>query len=249
MDLGLHLRVLWRFRILVVLGVLLALTLATLSMMRLNVEDGSLALAYRQSEEYLSISRLQVTQAGFPEGRSVFPQGDLSNPGSNLGPSPLPFADPSRFNQLAVYYSQLANSDEVQRMVYEEGPLEGSVSAQAAGDPLNRGDVLPFINFAGVATDPATAQKAARRGAEAFTRFLSERQRAARIPESERVLLKPVQEPQLGLLVAERKKTRPIATFLAVVIVFVGLAFILENLRPSAKSVSALEDRGGSMAA
>jgi hypothetical protein len=238
-DLGLHLLVLWRFRLLIVLGTLLALTLMTLSLMRVTIEDGKPKLTYRESEVYVSVSKFQVTQAGFPEGRSVFPQSALPPTARSI-----PFADPSRFTQLAFYYSQLANSDDVRRMVYQQGPLNATVLAQPVASPFDRGDILPFIAFSGSAADPATAQEAARRGAAAFMRFLSDRQRGARIPEDERVLLKQIEEPQLGTLVAERRKTRPIAIFLAVMIAFVGLAFILENLRPRVKAVTVVDDPG-----
>ena len=245
MDLALHLRVLWRFRFLIVVGVLLALTLTTLSIFRVSFEGVKPSFTYRDSLSYQSVSRLQITQIGFPEGRSVLPQTDPSSPSQGS----VTFADPTRFIQLAVFYSELANSDEVQTILSAEGPLAGSVQARPAGDPTRPGGLLPFIDFVGSAADPATAQKAAQRGTQAFIRFLSERQQAARIPADQRVLVRSVQEPQLGSLVEPRKKTRPIAIFLAVMIVCIGLAFILENLRPQGRSVSVVEDRGDSRAA
>ena len=65
MDFGLYVRVLWRFRLLVVLGLILALSLAMLSFVRVGT-DG---VTYRQTELWASTTRLLVTQTGFPEGR------------------------------------------------------------------------------------------------------------------------------------------------------------------------------------
>jgi hypothetical protein len=47
--------------------------------------------------------------------------------------------------------------------------------------------------------------------------------------------------PQDAVLVVGRKKTLPITVFLAVLIATLGLAFILENLRPRLRSVSLAE--------
>ena len=65
MDFRLYARVLWRFRLLVACGFLLATVLAALSIVRIS-GDG---LAYRQTELFASTARVGVTQSGFPWGR------------------------------------------------------------------------------------------------------------------------------------------------------------------------------------
>ena len=89
MDLKLFVSVLWRFRLLVAMGILLAVSLAMLSMVRVGT-DG---IAYRQTELWSSTTRLGVTQRGFPEGR-LFAEEATAGGGSEAGdpdrrPEPL----------------------------------------------------------------------------------------------------------------------------------------------------------------
>src|SRR5437588_2881139 len=109
MDLPVYMRVLWRFRWLVLVGVVAAVGLSVLSVARIG---GSPFLRYRKSPVYVSYSKLFVTQQRFPWG-------SLNPPVS---------ADPSRFTSLAILYSQLATSDPVQRIMLRPGPLAGQGS-------------------------------------------------------------------------------------------------------------------------
>ena len=65
MDFQLYGRVIWRFRLLVVVGFLVASAFAVLSVARVS-SDG---VSYRQQELWSSTTRLGVTQVGFPWGR------------------------------------------------------------------------------------------------------------------------------------------------------------------------------------
>ncbi len=61
-------------------------------------------------------TNLFITQGGFPWGRTVLPVNTTNTPtGTQILPSN--FADPNRLSNLALFYSQFANSDEVQRMI------------------------------------------------------------------------------------------------------------------------------------
>jgi hypothetical protein len=247
MDLGLHLRVLWRFRLLVVLGTLLALALTLLSIMSVSFEGGKPSLSYRQQETYISQAKLLVTQRGFPWGRTVFPvTGITPENGSRYVPE---FAEPSRFVSLAAFYAALANSDAVQALLYQDRTLRGDMVASPASDATVPGDALPFIEIAGFAEDPVEAERMAVAGTVAFVSYLTEQQEAATIPEAERVVVTIVNGADPGSLFEGRKKTRPIATFLAVMIAIIGLAFVLENLRPRVRPVTVVEERDDSVAA
>src|SRR5215207_7640957 len=113
MDFRLFARVLWRFRLLVLLGFILATALSMLALVQVSAEG----LKYRQSELWASTTRLLVTQTGFPEGRLYAQQPDMTtNPG-------VPVADPGRFNNLAILYSELATSDPVRRLMRQDGPI------------------------------------------------------------------------------------------------------------------------------
>jgi hypothetical protein len=240
-DLELYFRVLWRFRVLVLLGLTMALGLTLLSMMRVSFEGGSPKFVYRDSEQWASDVTLLVTQPGFPLGRSILddvvpvdPGDDVvpSGEGNEAAPSFVPrYGDPSRFANLAVVYAHLATSDEVLRLAHPRGRIPGIVTAQAMINEES-GGVLPIVLIRGTSTTPALAVAVADRVGAALRRFIARQQTANRIEPDRRVELEYINHAQRPLLMVPRSKTRPMFTFLAVLIATVGLVFVLENLRP-----------------
>src|SRR6478672_2864771 len=109
MDLGLYARVIWRFKFLVVAGVVLAAVLAFLSYVRVS-PDGT--IRYRDSQKWVSYARLGVGEAGFP-------QGALSTTGAK--------ADTARLASLAILYSNYADSDPVTALMRRSGPVNGAI--------------------------------------------------------------------------------------------------------------------------
>src|SRR4029077_17283400 len=98
-DFRLYGRVLWRFKIIVVAGFVLALVLALLSVVRVS----SHGLSYRESQLWSAKMRLQVTQSGFPEGRLYAERSLGSTDGTPEPVSPgEPVVDPARFATLAI---------------------------------------------------------------------------------------------------------------------------------------------------
>ena len=85
MDIGLYGRVIWRHKLVVFSGVILAVVLAALSYVRIDANG----VSYRGSEQWVSYETISVTQPGFEEGR-------LNQSG----------ADPSRLTLLATLYSK-----------------------------------------------------------------------------------------------------------------------------------------------
>ena len=138
MDLQLFLRVAWRFRLLVAAGLLLALTLTLLSVVRIDLGSGS--LAYREQEQWTSDATLLLTEPGFPYGKSVADEGASSS---------------ARFAELATVYSGLATSDEVRRLMRREGPVGDDAILQAAPVTIPGKDIyLPMLNVSVVASSP-----------------------------------------------------------------------------------------------
>lgn len=231
MDLNLYLRVIWRFRYLVVLGIVLAVVLAGLAMFKVSLNGGSPKLTYRQPEVWQSQSVLLVTQQGFPEGRTVFPYGIATIGGQQTAiPS---FADPQRFTELALFYSTLAQSDAVQRLVHKNSRIRGTMSAT----PVTLGSgskvtALPLFSIDGTARSAGQAQATAEAGTSAFIRFLSDQQAAAKVAPKDRVVVQVVNHAGGASLTAPRKKTIPVVVLLTVLVATLGLTFILENLRP-----------------
>jgi hypothetical protein len=221
-DFALYLRVLWRFRLLVLLGLTLALSLAVLSVVRIS-GDG---IAYRQTEMWSSTTRLLVTQSGFPEGRLYGQTPTLGDEADE------PVVDPGRFNNLAVLYSELAVSDAVRGLLRRQGPIRGRVIA----NPVIAGGEfrvqLPMIDIVAISTTPLAAIQLATRSANALKTYIAAQQRASNVPIPDRAVIVPVVRPTQAELFQPRSKTMAIVVFLAVMFVTVGLAFLLENLRP-----------------
>jgi hypothetical protein len=237
-DLALYLRVLWRFRFLVAAGVLLALVLATLSYARLSFDGAKPTLAYRQSEQWESLSTLFVTARGFPWGRveEQLPPG--ADP-SKLPSSQAPAIDTGQLSTVAAVYMQLATSDAVLNRVRLTGPIRGrlQVFPVFAGNDSNNA-ALPMLTLSAISASPETARELALRHMNAFVAFIRSRQGQAAIPEAQRVIVEIVRQPTPAALLEPRKRTRPIVVFLAVLTAVIGLAFVLENLRPRFRAVA-----------
>ncbi len=69
MNLLRHIDVLWRGRVIIAIGLVVAILMATFALFK--VSDGG--LSYRKPETWASSTKLLITQPGFPWGRSVLP--------------------------------------------------------------------------------------------------------------------------------------------------------------------------------
>lgn len=227
MDLGQLLRVLYRRWYILTLGIVLAIVLAVLAYFQVSFVDGSPRLEPRKEQIWQSQGDVLLTEQGFPAGRRTIPLEQL-NVGSEVTIVPQ-YNDPFRYSGLATLYSRIAESDEVRARI---GPLNGSYDAIGGADTTyGRATQLPMVSFFGKATDAATAQQIAGRAMSGFVAYMQERQRAAKIPENDRVLFQVLNAPQPAVLLEPRKKTLPIVVFLSVVIAAIALAFVLENAR------------------
>jgi hypothetical protein len=228
-DFGLYIRVLWRFRLLVLLGLTLAMTLALLSTVRIT-SDG---VKYRQTELWASTTRLLVTQTGFPEGRLYAQQ-----PENGVQPT-VPIADPGRFNNLAILYAELATSDPVRRLMLRDGPAVGQVIATplvAGGEFKTQ---LPMIDITAISISPRGAIALSQRSGTALARYLRERQVASEVPPEDRAVIQQVVRPSQATIFQPRSRTMPVVVFIAVMFAAVALAFLLENVRPRGQESSA----------
>jgi hypothetical protein len=228
MDLQLYLRVIWRFKLLVITGLLLALSLALLSMVKVS-GDG---LQYRESELWASSTRLLVTQRGFPWGRAVTDEAAIEQQADQLG---VRFANPDRFISLAFLYAELATSDPVKRIMRQDGPILGQLFAGAV---VQQNVTLPLVDIEAVTTDRRQAIALSERATAAFETYLRQQQNANAVPSADRVVVQVLSRSRGARLFQGRSTTLPIIIFLTVMISIIGLAFILENLRPRIKPVA-----------
>ncbi len=240
MDLHLFFRVIWRFKFLVIAGLLVAGVLATLSVFRIDLQDGY-KLEYRQSEKWMSVATVLVTEPDFPLGRAVFEQ-DVPPVSSNQPRNYTPkFAPSSRFVELANVYAELVTGDAVRQVILKDGPLPGAIQAVPLVATNGSDAPLPMVSVRGIASTPKAAVVVAQRASAAFQEYLEAEQQRGAIPAEQRVLLLEVRHPavQTALKVEGRSTTIPIVVFLTVMLAFVGLSFILENVRPRVRPVTA----------
>jgi hypothetical protein len=237
-DLQLYLRVLWRFRLLVGIGLVLACGLAFLAVVRVDPSH-SPHFRYRKDQQWVSYATLFVTQRGFPWGRSVIPSASTPSAYPSTGTSSeQQFADPSRFSSLAILYSQLATSDPVRAIMLRDGPIDGTIEAAPVLSQTGYTEALPLVSIAGIGKSPPAAISLARRTMVALQEFLQQQQNSNDIPQKYRVLVTVVNNPDKAKLLAGRSMTVPFVVFLSVMIVFSGIAFLLENMRPRIRPVA-----------
>src|SRR5438128_4532697 len=236
MDIWHYSKVLWRFRLLVGGGILLALVLAVLAVAKpTGLSAGGPTLKYRQAEVWQANTELFVTQGGFPWGRSVFPP--------SVEGKPYPFGDEGRLANLTNLYSEFAGSDTVRAMVARR--VKGNASISAAPVISPSGITTPLLSIFGTGNSPARAILVTKIGTQAFLKFLDDQQNGAGIPMAQRVKVTILKQASGAIVIQPRKKTLPIVVFLAVLSATVGLAFLLENMRPHARSLSTVAEASG----
>jgi hypothetical protein len=144
MNLARHISVLWRFRAIVGLGLILGIAMAFLAAYKVP------SMERRGVEKWSAESSIFVTQEGFPWGRVTL--GDATAPGmpsastdGNDG-SKTPFADPARFANLALVYSNLVQSDEV-RGVLPGHPTRDQIEPRVLDATGGGVSFLPIIKL------------------------------------------------------------------------------------------------------
>lgn len=217
MDLALYGRVLLRHKLVIFVGLVLAVVLAAYSQYRIDLKGFPPSFELRKAEIWQSQANVflvpLVTRR--VDGKVVtVPRYD----------------DSGRFTGLANLYSKLATSDEVERRIESIGPPFGRfLAAPVAETSTGRPTPLPIISLVGRATSPSAAKVTLTRGLKAFISYMAEQQKAAGIPENRRVEFRVLNAPSPAVVVEPRKKTLPIVVFLSVMIASIALAFILEN--------------------
>lgn len=237
MDLQQFARVIWRFKFLVLAGIVVAFGLAALTTVRVDFNHG-VSVKYRKPQYFKADSILLVTQQGFPWGQAV--QAYVAGKGTA---PPVPFGDQTRLTNLAQLYAQYANSDDVQRLLMRDGRIKGVAAAQPMITNANVGaPTLPLIDLSATTTSASSAKELARRATSALQRYITAQQNSARIPSADRVVVQQLQRPQKAVIVQGRKKTLPVLVWLVVMLAVLGLAFVLENLRPQLPEVEQPQD-------
>ena len=229
MDLSLFFRVIWRYRILVMTGLLLAVLAAFFAMVRIS-PGGATPLSLRGEKEYASYTTLFVTQSGFPWGRLT----ETDSQGvENAG----------RLASLATLYSKLADSDPVMELNRKElGDTGWTLESAPVLDGAGLSSPLPLIRIAGLADSPELARRTAATAAASLQSFVTTRQQANNIPDGDRVVLQLIKGPETPILLKDRSFTPPIIAFLLIAMVTIALPFIIDNVRRAIASARAADD-------
>lgn len=239
MNLGRHFSVLWRFKLVMLGGIVLGVLLAILA--AFHVPE----MKRRGSEQWQSQSDILVTQQGFPWGRVTLPDQTISPAASealknsgqqaperteNKGDE-LQYADPGRFSQLALLYSLIAYSDQV-RQTLPKGIKREQVSATAL-DATGAGvNFLPVIRLTTTADSAEGAVNLNEKAFAAFQTLLRSQQEDSKIDGNERVVLSILNQPDHPLLLSGRSKTPSAMAFLLCVILAIAVSHLLASLRP-----------------
>jgi len=229
MDLALFVRVMSRFRVLVTLGFALAVTLAVLSYVRVGFDDG-VQVKYRSHEQWISSTRLLLTQPGFRWGDS------------NGGANPQAQAEvEGRLPSLATVYSNFVTSDDVRSIMLREGPIKGEVSASALPVSATSSSVLPIVNIQAIGFSKQGSIDLANRAGRALRTYVDREQKLTNTEPKNRIQLAVLNSGYEPELLVPRKKTGPMVVLLVVMFATIALAFMLENLRPRVPATAALE--------
>jgi len=223
MDLQQMFRVLWRFRVIVAVGLLLGIMLAFLAMVRVNLTSAP-HFSYRAQPRYESTTTVAVTFPG-KKGNNSLNADDLDT-----------------LRNATTLFVPYAMGNAVMAELTKNGPIHGKLFAVQG--TASDGSTLPIIEMAADAGTAAGALNLERRHLAAFQKFLHDLQLANGTPANQVVILSPVSGPLPAKLVQGRKLTKPILIFTAILVLTCGLAFVLENMRPRIRPVEdKAEDR------
>jgi hypothetical protein len=224
MDLQLYARVIWRFKWLVAVGVLVAISLSVLSVFQVSLKSPHLKA--RSVEQWKSTETVLVTPPGAPWLR--------------VGSSAT--ADPQKFSTLGTILVQFVMSDEVRRLINRTWPLTKYDVIQAfpvlAQSYNLSSPPLPLISVEVTSFSGLRSRQLVEHTTAAFRDYVQQLQAQNNIPTDRRVVVTTVRSYEPPLLIAGHSKTLPVVVFLTVMLGVFGLCLVLENLRPRVRAVT-----------
>jgi capsular polysaccharide biosynthesis protein len=192
----------------------LAVALAFFSFYKVSFADG-FDVSYRQGQTWQASETLLINQRGL-----------LTNP------APGPQSNPGWLTSLTSLYAQIANSATIRTRVFPGGittKATGDYSASQVFDQNNQ--PLSVLTFDGTGSSPGQAAGDAGRAASQF-RYYVNAQSAGQTKNRVLISVLSPAEVRTAKVVKGRKLTNPILIFLAVFLAAIGLAYVLENLKP-----------------
>lgn len=213
-----HMDVIWRRRAVVGTGLVLAFLLAFFSLFRVSFDDG-LTVSYRQGQTWQATETVLVDQPG----------------GLYVTAQPGPSANPAWLASLTSLYAQIANSATIRSRVFPGGIATKRTGDYRVSQVIDQSNApLAVLTFDGTAATPDQSVGNAHRASFEFRSYIASQAAGSNVSGNRRVVvhvLSPA-SARTAKVVAGRKLTVPILVFLAVLLVALGLAYVLENLAP-----------------
>jgi hypothetical protein len=249
-DITQHLRVISRWRKVLITSAILGLALAALFTLKISFSGGPNA-GWRHAAKWESKSRIFVTQAGFPWGRTTLPDGredpklkmtlaekQAAADAANDPNSPA-FADPGRLSLLAIIYAFMSQSNTVSTINAKPLPEGSEVTAVEISDQ-NQG-ALPMFQLNATAETEATANAVNTERSQALMNYLTQQQDAYKVPAGQRVKLSVLNKPYATKVSGHGEMLGVAMLFLALA-AGVSTCYLLESLRLSRERQAAAED-------
>ncbi|MCL5291406.1 MAG: hypothetical protein M1548_02615 [Actinobacteria bacterium] len=213
MDIGRILAVLWKRKLLILLGVIVGAALSFLVgysvRMNLNPSDGPF-VSYRQRvpATYMTTVKLVLDESGFGLGRV-----DRDVRGQ--------WERTERIKDLAAIYSHLMMSDQLTgRLAPDIKKVNGQISAA----PLQK---LPIVEISVSGSDPEGVRSLALKAANNFINYVKWEQAKNKIQPVDRIVIKAIGQPSPPTKAQSRRGE---LAFLAFVLPVFGASFIVFSL-------------------
>lgn len=228
-------RVIRRHRLLLVVGIAVALVAALFTAFKL--ETGS--FEPRTQVEYRASTHILVS-----DPVSVF----SSRNAAQVVPDGTTAASARDLASLTVVYAYLASSRDlraqVEGQIGEFGPDESLSAAQRTTQPTSQTNTgtyrLPILDIMGTSPDPARAQEISRTAATLFQAFATAQQDAAGVPPETRVQLPVIDERRAEALDGTNPALPVVAVALGVLLAFLALIFAVDNAQAGRRAAPAV---------
>jgi hypothetical protein len=234
-----------RFWFLIALGAVVGVALAITSAYSVGLGVPP-KLTAREQPEYTAGTQLEVTSAVSPYYRSAVdvPVVSATRPSTQEEGEEEPTnlveqAEPTTGTLInaANYYPFVIEGDDVKALRERMfGVIEGEIQAEAVGVTITPSRYepgrLPFIQVFATADSEKNAIDLAQNTAQAFIRYVQVEQQRNRIRPAQRLAVKQLRRPVEAFAAGGTSPSFPVLVFFAVVMVFVGLAFLLDRLIP-----------------
>jgi capsular polysaccharide biosynthesis protein len=241
MDVPQYLRVLWRYKWLLLVGVVVAAAAAMVA--GFTLVNGK--LVSRTTQQYTAATTVMLGSAD----QSIYTD-------QQVGPTQAPGQTVQQTNlaQTAVVYAYLISGDSIRQQVEAQlgafGPDDKltavSRTTQPAGSEQFPGKyTLPMINIVGASDDASRAEKISRTAAEQFQTYVVRQQNEAKVAAGDRIQLTTITDGAAEAAQGSNPAIPLVITGVGVLLVFVALAFVLYNIALSRERTRARRARAG----